>query len=390
MLNFPEYALKCIQKIEENGFKAYFVGGCVRDQLLGKEINDVDVASSALPEQIMSVFEKSIPTGIKHGTVTVIIDEMPIEITTFRSDGAYLDSRHPDNVIFVDKLSEDLSRRDFTINAMAYNPSEGIVDLFNGMEHLSCATIAAVGDPTLRFTEDALRILRAYRFSSTLNFSIAPETEAAALKCSDYVKNISGERVFSEIFKLANGQNPSVIYKLLEQGSLSFFGIGTPRYNGSYFEELSKFPFSGTNKTAMFIFLTNFNVDCAKQTLHADNDTINSLKAFENFSKDEPALDKTLLKHKLSNLKDEEITLYFEFLAFFHQNHYPVLNEYFDEIQRNLEPFRIKHLAINGDWLLRKGIKGVEIGTMLQKALTHVINFPEQNTVEALSCFLNL
>ena len=201
---YPEYIDGILKKIEYSGEIGYIVGGSVRDSLLGKEPNDFDIAISCAPEKTMEIFasERVIPTGIKHGTVTLVCDGHSVEITTFRVDGEYTDSRHPDSVVFTDRIEEDLSRRDFTVNAMAYNPSVGLVDVFDGRRDLEDCLIRAVRDPFLRFEEDALRILRAFRFSATLGFRIEETTLEGAIARSGGLANIARERIGAEFLKL--------------------------------------------------------------------------------------------------------------------------------------------------------------------------------------------
>ena len=182
-MKYPEYIKNCIEMLEAAGYSAYAVGGAVRDSLLGKEPSDWDVTTSAKPEETLDVFKnfRTIPTGIKHGTVTVLENDgkkyIPVEITTFRIDGEYRDSRHPESVEFSKDVRDDLSRRDFTVNAMAFNEKEGIIDVFGGQNDLEKCIIRAVGDPEKRFSEDALRILRAFRFASQLEFEIEESTD---------------------------------------------------------------------------------------------------------------------------------------------------------------------------------------------------------------------
>ncbi len=189
------------------GYKAYAVGGCVRDSLMNKQPYDWDICTNALPEVVKQLFTNYnvIETGIKHGTVTLVIDKKPYEITTFRKETTYSDNRHPDSVAFVTSLEEDLSRRDFTINAMAYNHYDGLIDLFNGKADLQNKIIKAVGNPNIRFNEDALRILRALRFASTLEFVIEEETKKAIHKNKQLLNNIAKERIWTEFKKLMLG-----------------------------------------------------------------------------------------------------------------------------------------------------------------------------------------
>ena len=171
-ITIPGDVLTIIEKLEEAGHSAYMVGGCVRDALMGITPHDYDITTSAKPEEIKKVFKKTIDTGIQHGTVTVIMHGVGYEVTTFRIDGEYKDSRHPKNVSYTDDLTKDLERRDFTINAMAYSKKSGLIDIFNGKEDLERKTVRAVGDPYERFKEDALRILRAIRFAAQLNLRL--------------------------------------------------------------------------------------------------------------------------------------------------------------------------------------------------------------------------
>lgn len=181
-ITLPKAVEKIIQIFEEKGYEAYAVGGCVRDSLLGIWPKDWDITTSAKPEEIKDLFERTIDTGIQHGTVTVRMDHESYEVTTYRIDGDYTDGRHPDQVTFTENLVEDLKRRDFTINAMAYNNRVGLVDVFEGEEDLKREVIRCVGDPLERFTEDALRILRAIRFSAQLGFEIQKDTYEAIKK----------------------------------------------------------------------------------------------------------------------------------------------------------------------------------------------------------------
>ena len=208
MIKFPDAVKHLISALNAAGHEAYAVGGCVRDALLNKKPNDWDLTTSALPEEIKAVFprERIIETGIKHGTVTVLVKGEPYEITTYRVDGEYTDHRRPDSVQFVKNLKEDLMRRDFTVNAMACHPETGLVDLFGGRDDLEKRIIRAVGEPEKRFEEDALRILRALRFASTYDFSIDEQTALAANRLRNTLENVSEERIFVELKKLLCGK----------------------------------------------------------------------------------------------------------------------------------------------------------------------------------------
>ncbi len=205
--DIPSGVLRVLDVLEKAGFEAWLVGGCVRDHLRGLPPKDYDVTTNAAAGQVIAAFDgfRVIETGIKHGTVTVLSDGMPIEVTTYRVDGEYSDGRHPDSVSFSADIKEDLSRRDFTVNAMAYSPSRGYLDLFGGMDDLGAGIIRCVGDPSKRFGEDALRILRALRFASVLEFEIEPATAEAVHLCKGLLDRIAVERITQEFFGLLCG-----------------------------------------------------------------------------------------------------------------------------------------------------------------------------------------
>lgn len=207
-----------IDVLTNNGFEAYAVGGCVRDMILEKKPEDWDITTSAKPQDVKRVFRRTVDTGIVHGTVTVLLDNEHYEVTTYRLDGIYEDNRHPKEVSFTGNLKEDLKRRDFTINAMAYNPIEGIIDLFGGMDDLKNRLIRCVGNPSERFDEDALRILRAVRFSAQLDFIIEKDTKEAIVAKAGLLRNISAERIRTELTKLLVSDHPDRLRLLYELG----------------------------------------------------------------------------------------------------------------------------------------------------------------------------
>lgn len=219
-IDLPKEVNLIISKLENAGYEAYAVGGCVRDSLLNREPNDWDITTSAKPEEVKAVFRRTVDTGIEHGTVTVLMDEGTYEVTTYRIDGEYEDSRHPKQVEFTSNLLEDLKRRDFTINAMAYNDNSGIVDAFGGMEDLEAGIIRCVGKATERFDEDALRIMRAVRFAAQLGYEIEEETKNAAKAMHENLRNISAERINVELTKLIVSPNPGYIRIAYETGIL--------------------------------------------------------------------------------------------------------------------------------------------------------------------------
>ncbi len=208
-MQISQGAKLALELLHQNGYEAYLVGGCVRDLLMNVKAHDFDITTSATPSQMQEVFRDytTIETGIKHGTITFLYQREPIEITTYRIEGEYKDNRHPDSVEFTTKLENDLSRRDFTMNALVYNEKEGVIDLFGGRNDIINKTIKAIGDPESRFKEDALRILRAMRFSSQLGFEIEEKTKEAMIKCAPLLHNISAERISTELNKLIVGKN---------------------------------------------------------------------------------------------------------------------------------------------------------------------------------------
>ncbi|MFR8345261.1 MAG: CCA tRNA nucleotidyltransferase [Mediterraneibacter gnavus] len=217
-IELPRKVVLIIKNLQRYGYDAYAVGGCVRDSILNRKPEDWDITTSAKPEQVKRIFRRTVDTGIEHGTVTVLIGKDGFEVTTYRVDGLYEDGRHPKEVTFTSRLEEDLKRRDFTINAMAYNDDERLVDAFGGMRDLNYHLIRCVGDPKERFSEDALRILRAVRFSAQLAFPIEPETAEAIKSLAPNLEKISAERIQAELVKLLVSDHPERIQDACELG----------------------------------------------------------------------------------------------------------------------------------------------------------------------------
>ena len=222
-IKIPKDVEYIINEINANGFEAYSVGGCVRDSLLNKEPKDWDITTSAKPQEIKQIFPKTIDTGIEHGTVTVRLHGENYEVTTYRIDGKYDDGRHPNSVSFSTSLKEDLMRRDFTINSMAYSPKDGLIDMYDGVNDLSRGIIRCVGNPIERFSEDALRMLRAIRFAGQLGFKIEEKTKAAITELSENIVKVSCERIMVEISKLIISNNPDKLMLLFETGISKYF-----------------------------------------------------------------------------------------------------------------------------------------------------------------------
>lgn len=378
--NFPKYAINCIKTIENHGFEAWFVGGCVRDMLLKRPFYDIDIATNALPEDIIKIFPHTIPTGIKHGTVTVVLDDKNIEVTTYRSDGLYNDNRHPDSVKFEKNIENDLSRRDFTINAFAYN-NDKIIDLFGGMNDLKNRIIKCVGLPEERFKEDSLRILRAYRFSCTLGFGMDSDTEKAAIKLGKLIVNVSGERILVELKKLVSGNNLNCFKYFINNGLLEFCGIGKLTKNIDGLLSVST-----TYRLPIFLMLTSFDLEKFKKALKPENKLITTVKALAEMAQSDAPKTKKDIKLLLHKFSKDELLTYFEYLKAIGVDTdyiYSLLNE----IEVNNEPYLISHLNVTGEDLLTLGFSGKELGEMLENLCLFIIENPQKNNKEDLLKF---
>lgn len=379
-LNFPKFSLSCHKQIEDNGFSAWFVGGCVRDALIDRPFTDIDIATNAMPEDIIKIFDKTIPTGIKHGTVTVLIDGNSIEVTTFRCEEGYLDNRHPDTVHFKSDIKEDLSRRDFTINALAYHPRGELLDLFGGLDDLKNGIIKCVNQPSLRFTEDALRILRAYRFSSQLGFSIEEKTEKAAVSLIDNLKKLSGERIFSELKKLVCGNKIETIIPLISMGGLNFCGI---KNDTTHLSLITNLPNVEEVRFASFLNICGFDCNLIKDVLKIDNKTLKFTTDLFEILKSEIPKNKTEVKKLLSKYDIAILEFYTEYLTKILSKDNNI-KELLSEIRSKNEPYLISHLAISGNDIKLLGFKGEQIGEKMQFLLNLVINEPGLNNKEIL------
>lgn len=278
--NIPQNITRVLDMLEDAGYEAYVVGGCVRDLCRGVMPHDYDVTTSALPEETKMCFAdfRVVETGIKHGTVTVISEGAPVEITTYRTDGEYKDNRHPESVSFTGNLSLDLSRRDFTVNAMAYSPRRGLYDLYGGKEHIEKRVISCVGDPDRRFGEDGLRILRALRFASTLDFEISPETAESVHRNAHLLKNISAERIFSELSKLLAGKGARRI--LSEYGDV--IALITPTVEEDYEDKVRVIGASDADlHLRLAVLLRDDEREGDLRRLKSDGVTIRAVKAIK-------------------------------------------------------------------------------------------------------------
>ncbi len=280
-IDTPKNVNFIIKLLEREGFEAFAVGGCVRDALMGREPQDWDITTSAAPLDVKRIFHKTIDTGLQHGTVTVMLDHIGYEVTTYRIDGNYSDGRHPDQVLFTNKLVEDLKRRDFTINAMAYNDSIGIVDEFDGVGDLERKLIKCVGDPVERFTEDALRMLRAIRFAAKLGFDIEEGTATAIRNMAPNIKKVSKERIQSELDKLITSDNPQVLKEIHNLGMDSYIleeSVLVDNEEGFYDRIVRVMLDSKPNhyiRWAAFMMYEGSNAKAVLKKLKFDNKTIN-------------------------------------------------------------------------------------------------------------------
>ena len=376
----PDSARSLLSRLRNAGYEAYLVGGCVRDLLRGKTPSDYDMTTSATPSEMKAVFSshRVIETGIKHGTLTVLSEGIPYEITTYRVDGAYTDSRHPDAVSFTRSLTEDLARRDFTVNAMAYAPEEGIVDPFGGRCDLLSKTLRAVGEPTRRFTEDALRILRALRFSSVLGFEIEDRTAKAARILADRLSLVSPERIRVELSKLLCGASAKqVLLSYRDVLSAAIPALRDCNENYQAAVALATALPQSSLSLRLTAFFAPFGVEGAGGILRAlrfDNKTINRvLRAMPYLLAPLPRDDAELLK-LLSLIGEEGVR---DRLALAVPSAPQEAEMLAGRLQTLLEQgccYRIGDLAVNGELLIERGFpKGRAIGSILAELLEKVI-----------------
>lgn len=435
-IRIPEKINYIIETFQENGYEAYCVGGSIRDSIMGIEAGDWDITTSALPEETKKLFnnEKIVDTGIKHGTVSIIKDHEAIEVTTFRIDGEYADNRHPDGVSFTRSLSEDLKRRDFTVNALAYSDSSGLIDLYNGLNDIENKIIRTVGEAEKRFNEDGLRIMRALRFASTLNFTIEEETKNAIHKQKDLLKNISVERISVELNKLLLGDNAfniltefadvfSVIIPEIEP-CISFKQYGKKHAYDVWthichtvdtipkdrilkltmlLHDLGKVPTHKLNENGDSTFKNHAIVggEMAKEILtrlRFDKKTINRVSFLVSYHDFEPPETRLELKKKLKFLTPEDIRT----LLIIKKSDRGALSESFrdiskeseralkwlEEIEENNECVSLAQLKITGTDLIKLGFKNEEIGLRLDYLLDSVIEEKVKNEKQALLEFL--
>lgn len=434
-IQLPSAVRYIIETIEQAGFEACAVGGCVRDSILGRIPDDWDITTSAKPEDIKRIFRHTVDTGIQHGTVTVLINKECYEVTTYRIDGEYEDSRHPKEVIFTPLLAEDLKRRDFTINAMAYNDTKGIIDLFGGREDLKARVIRCVGNPIERFGEDALRIMRAVRFSAQLGYQIEAKTEEAIKELAHTLKHISVERIQVELVKLLVSSHPGYVLKLYELGLTKIFlpefdlMMNTPQNNPhhSYSVGMHTVKALELTKCDKIVRLTillhdvgkpktkstdeigidhfnghpNMGSEMAREILKRlrfDNDTIDRVSLlvlyhdYGNAISATPAFTRRLIHRvKLENfpslleVKRVDVLAQSELDRDKKIEKLVSLNAAYQEVLEKGLCVSLKELAVSGSDLIQAGMKpGQELGKVLKLLLDEVLEEPKLNQKEIL------
>ena len=431
-IQLPEKVKVIIQTLEAAGYEAYAVGGCVRDSVLGRIPADWDITTSALPEQVKELFHRTINTGIEHGTVTVMMDKEGFEVTTYRIDGEYRDHRHPEQVNFTGELKEDLRRRDFTINAMAYNDRCGMVDAFGGIEDLKHGVIRCVGVAGERFEEDALRILRAVRFAAQLGFEIEKETADAARALAGNLKDISAERIQTELVKLLVSPHPEMLRTAYELGItrvvLPEFDVmmETPQHHPHHMysvgeHTLKALEFTDPEKVLRLSVLfhdfgkpqTRTTVDgvdhfhghanvSAQETvrimrrLKFDNATMDQVKRIVLYHDARPQPDERQIRRLLHRAGEDIFPGLFQVMGadILAQSEYRKIeklvnlervHQVYDEILKRKDCISLKNLQVTGKDLIAAGMEpGKKIGEILNQMLEDVLETPEHNEREYL------
>ena len=392
-IKLPEKVKYIISRLEKNGYEAYAVGGCVRDSILDRVPEDWDITTSAKPEEVKKLFQATIDTGLQHGTVTVVIEKEGYEVTTFRLDGDYSDGRHPDRVAFTSSLTEDLKRRDFTINAMAYSENTGLIDRFDGEKDLEDGIIRAVGDAEERFSEDALRMLRAIRFAGQLNFDIAEKTFDAIKKLSPDISKVSVERIAKELEKLLLSGNPEYITLVYEAG---IFEVIAPEiaalfktgeiYNSIEAVRWASYPEKkGLYQIRTALFLERLGADSAARLLKRfklDNDTINTVKKLIGLLQRDIETSALEMRRTVKEAGHKIMPILLEARS---AKGLCNNSELYRKIIERGECTSVSELKVNGRDLIEAGVpKGVMIGETLERLLESVIEHPELNTRESL------
>ncbi len=384
----PEYVSVIIKQLKSAGFEAYIVGGCIRDILLGRTPGDWDVCTSALPDEVIDVLRgyNVIKTGIAHGTVTAVKDKKICEITTFRSDGEYTDHRRPDNVAFTRDVKADLARRDFSVNAMAFSEETGIFDLYDGQLDLKNKIIRCVGNPEARFTEDSLRILRALRFSSVLDFEIEQSTEQALFSCSELIKFVAKERIYHEFKKLLCG---SAAYRIVQAYHLIFLKF----LNHSSLEENAFFiqdaPSEFTLRYALLFYNTDVDIAMANLTnLKAEKKTISEVEFLIINNSEKYFMNSQSVKKTLSRFGKDKTKKLLDYVSVTH-NFSKNKKRDIQSLMEETPVITLKELEISGHDIISLGVKnGLEIKNILNLALNAVLQNKCENTKNSLIEFI--
>jgi len=392
-IQIPPQVEQIIGKLNKSGYEAYAVGGCVRDTLLGRRPEDWDITTSARPQQVKALFRRTVDTGIQHGTVTVMLDRTGYEVTTYRIDGEYEDGRHPKQVEFTSNLLEDLRRRDFTVNAMAYSHETGVVDAFGGMEDLQAGVIRCVGAPLERFTEDALRILRAIRFSAQLGFSIEKDTREAITVIAPNIAKVSRERIQAELTKLLLSDRPEQVREVYETGISPYISetfAALPRRTLRISPELPAVKYvrwaaflrcaaNGSSGAGDPARVAETAVRVLKD-LKLDNDTISRVRTLVAWTDRELAARAADVRRAMSRMEPEVWDALLEL------NGYPQeIRDLTAQIRRDGDCLDLRHLAVTGQDLIRAGVQpGRRMGELLGALLDLVLEAPEKNRREIL------
>ena len=398
-INIPSNVEWILNTLRAHSYEAFAVGGCVRDTMLGRTPGDWDITTSARPEQVKAVFRHTVDTGLQHGTVTVLKDHTGYEVTTYRIDGEYEDGRHPKSVEFTAELREDLRRRDFTINAMAYSHETGVVDLFGGMEDLKQGVIRCVGNPVDRFTEDALRILRAIRFSAQLGFEIEEGTRDALALIAPNLKNVSKERIMTELTKLLLSSHPERMRLVFETGMSPYIAEHFDEAVTDW-EQAEEFlraagellPETKAVRWAAFLKeLAPKEAAGIMTALKSDNDTRDRVRTLTDWFDRPISPEHAGVRRAMSAMTDEEFDdlLRLREVAWTVRHSRSgdprVLAALRDEIRARGDCIRLKDLAVTGRDLIEAGIRpGKQLGQILGDLFACVLEEPEKNRKETL------
>ena len=394
-IEMPVQVEEILGKLREHGYEAFAVGGCVRDAILGRIPGDWDITTSAHPEEVKQVFGHTIDTGLQHGTVTVMRDHIGYEITTYRIDGEYEDGRHPKEVVFTAELREDLRRRDFTINAMAYSHETGIVDIFGGTEDLAARRIRCVGDAGERFTEDALRILRAVRFSAQLGFSIEDMTWQALCELAPSLVHVSKERVQVELTKTLLSDRPEYIWKTEAAGLAPYISKTFPEVFAAWKDRkrisgaAAHLPAEKALRWAYFLAPAG-EESCVRvlRELKMDNDTIDKAKILSRFAFTQIEPEEVSVRRAMSAMEDmvfDWLLLLQEVLMPERMDAVEMVRSLAKQIRERGDCIRLKTLAVTGKDLIQAGIQpGPALGKTLHLLFEKVLENPAWNEKDRL------